>query len=173
MVSLPSYHQGGQLVVGNAGQSLVFDWSRTDKTRPAEIKWAAFYSDRQHEVHEVTSGHRITLTYNLFLTRGNGHLAGASSALDCTQLPLYKHLEEALENPRFFHRGIFLSLTRVLSRKMIFPRPCSRGLLNSRLRPHERAHQLSSSLAERSGHGFVEYCENTRIEVPRRAHDGK
>lgn len=92
MVSLPSYHQGGQLVVGSPGQSLVFDWSTIDTTQPAEIKWAAFYSDCQHEVHEVTAGHRITLTYNLFLTRGNGHLAGASSALDWTQLPLYKQL---------------------------------------------------------------------------------
>lgn len=71
VVSLPSAHQGGQLSVNNAGaggQNVVFDWS-SDETEPGEIKWAAFYSDCEHEVHEVTSGHRVTLTYNLFLTR--------------------------------------------------------------------------------------------------------
>jgi hypothetical protein len=96
VVLLPSAHHGGQLTVSNAGaagQNVVFDcWSTEDDTAPAEIKRAAFYSDCEHEVHEVTSGHRITLTYNLFLTRGVGHLAGASPALDSTQLPLYQGL---------------------------------------------------------------------------------
>ena len=108
VVSLPSAHQGGQLTVRNAGaagQNVVFDWSTTDDSTPGEIKWAAFYSDCEHEVHEVTSGHRVTLTYNLFLTRGAGHLAGASSALDATQLPLYQGLQDALDNPGFLRRG--------------------------------------------------------------------
>lgn len=108
VVSLPSAHKGGHLTISNAGaasQSVVFDWSTTDETTPAEVKWAAFYSDCEHEVHEVTSGHRITLTYNLFLTRGIGHLAGASSTLDSTQLPLYEGLQEALGNPGFLRRG--------------------------------------------------------------------
>lgn len=90
---------------GAASQSVVFDWSTTDGSEPGEIKWAAFYSDCEHEVHEVTSGHRVTLTYNLFLTRGVGHLAGASPALDSTQLPLYEGLQDALENPGFLRRG--------------------------------------------------------------------
>ena len=112
MVSLPSAHEGGQLTVSNTGaadQSVVFDWSTTDDTAPAEIKWAAFYSDCEHEVHEVISGHRVTLTYNLFLTRGAGHLAGASAALDSTQLPLYEGLQAALENPGFLRRGLYLA----------------------------------------------------------------
>lgn len=108
VVSLPSAHEGGQLSVNNGGtmdQRVVFDWSNADSTEPAKIKWAAFYSDCAHEVHEVTSGHRITLTYNLFLTCGAGHLAEAPSALDSTQLPLYEGLRDALDNPGFFRRG--------------------------------------------------------------------
>lgn len=108
VVSLPCAHQGGQLVVHNTGagdQKLAFDWSTTNGGAPGDIKWAAFYSDCEHEVREVTSGHRVTLTYNLYLTRGLGHLAGVSSALDSTQLPLYQSLEGALENPGFFRRG--------------------------------------------------------------------
>lgn len=105
---LPSAHEGGQLAVNNAGassQKVVFDWSTTGDAAPTEIKWAAFYSDCEHEVHEVTSGHRVTLTYNLYLTRGAGHLAGTSPALDSTQLPLYKGLQTALENPGFLRDG--------------------------------------------------------------------
>jgi hypothetical protein len=96
------------LAVNNAGassQKVVFDWSTTGDAAPTEIKWAAFYSDCEHEVHEVTSGHRVTLTYNLYLTRGAGHLAGTSPALDSTQLPLYKGLQTALENPGFLRDG--------------------------------------------------------------------
>lgn len=109
MVSLPSPHEGGQLTVKNAGvasQSVIFDWSVTDDAAPAAIKWATFYSDCEHEVHEVMSGHRVTLTYNLYLTRRAGHLAGASSALDSTQLPLYEGLQTALENPGFLRHGL-------------------------------------------------------------------
>jgi hypothetical protein len=107
VVSLPSDHEGGQLAVRNAGNEVVFDWSKsanTTDTTPC-IKWAAFYSDSQHEVLQVTSGHRITLTYNLYVTRGAGHLAGFATALDATTLPLYKTIQTALEKPDFFPKG--------------------------------------------------------------------
>jgi hypothetical protein len=106
VVSLPSDHEGGQLAVRNAGNEVVFDWSKSANTDTSPcIKWAAFYSDCQHEVLQVTSGHRITLTYNLFVTRGHGHLAGAATALDATTLPLYKTIQTALEKQGFFRKG--------------------------------------------------------------------
>ena len=111
VVSLPVDHEGGQLAVRNAGREIVFDWSRSagllpDGTtqRPC-INWAAFYSDCEHEVYEVTAGHRITLTYNLYVTRGAGHLAGATTALNPTQLPLYEVLGRALHAPGFLTHG--------------------------------------------------------------------
>lgn len=107
MVSLPSDHEGGQLAVRNAGSEVLFNWSKSankNDTTPC-IKWAAFYSDCEHEVREVTSGHRITLTYNLYVTRGLGHLAGSASALDATTLPLYKTLNTALKRSDFFGKG--------------------------------------------------------------------
>lgn len=100
---------GRELTVRNASftdQSMVFDWSTIDDAQPAEVKWAAFYSDCEHEVQEVTSGHRITLKYNLLLTRGNGHLADTSPVLDPTQLLLYEGLENALDDSGFLRRGI-------------------------------------------------------------------
>lgn len=102
-------HERGQLTVNNNGaasENVIFDWSTTDDAAPAEIKWAAFYSDCEHEVHEVNSGHRVTLTYSLYLTRDAGHLAGASPVLESTQLPLYEGLQTALDNPGFLRHGM-------------------------------------------------------------------
>ncbi|CAI6289386.1 unnamed protein product [Periconia digitata] len=113
VVSLPSKHTGGQLTVGNSSadsQSVIFDWSSQDKKQPACIKWAAFYSDCPHEVHQVTAGHRVTLTYNLFLRRGVGHIAESSPALDPTQLPVYGALRDALEVPSFLNKGRVLAV---------------------------------------------------------------
>jgi hypothetical protein len=49
----------------------------------------ATYSDCEHEVLEVTRGHRVTLTYNLYFALGRDDLAGISLAMDVQSLPLY------------------------------------------------------------------------------------
>ena len=64
---------------------------RSEHGRPA-IHWAAFYSDCEHEVLTVTAGHRITLTYNLYVSAGTGLLADKTDNLDPMQLPLYRSL---------------------------------------------------------------------------------
>lgn len=72
---------------------------------------AAFYSDCEHEVFEITKGRRVTLTYNPYYTPGVGDLAGRSPALSVQKLPLYQKVHEALTNPNFMpeggHLGIF------------------------------------------------------------------
>ncbi|KAI1345639.1 hypothetical protein F5Y01DRAFT_323022 [Xylaria sp. FL0043] len=94
VVCLPVAHTGGQLKVQHLGKDVVFDWSTTNDSTEKEpaIQWAAFYSDCRHEVLEVTSGHRITLTYNLYATYGGGAITGLNTVIDMTQLPLYKTL---------------------------------------------------------------------------------
>ena len=111
VVALPVDHEGGQLAVRSAFKELLFDWSTSGnisedgtEDRPC-IKWAAFYSDCEHEVYEVTAGNRITLTYNLYITRGAGHLAGHTAALDPAQLPLYNVLDNALQAAAFLTQG--------------------------------------------------------------------
>ena len=42
-----------------------FDWSLEELPKEPEVQWGAFYSDCKHEVHKVSSGVRITVTYNL------------------------------------------------------------------------------------------------------------
>jgi hypothetical protein len=87
--------------VRHQGKQMTFDWSGTSP----DIKWAAFYSDCKHEVLEVTSGHRITLTYNLYMRRGLGEMAGHSDILDAHQLPMYNEVKNALAKLDFMTEG--------------------------------------------------------------------
>lgn len=77
VVSLPVAHSGGELVLrpqptgsedGSTGGAVTFDLShRTEGHRvPLSLRWAAFYTDVEHELLPVTAGHRLTLTYNLY-----------------------------------------------------------------------------------------------------------
>jgi hypothetical protein len=71
--------------VRHAQHSHTFDWgTNANGANESAIQWAAFYSDCEHEVLEVTQGYRITLTYNLYHAPGVGDLAGNSAALDMT-----------------------------------------------------------------------------------------
>jgi hypothetical protein len=94
-------------VVRHAGHSVTYDWSTTDEDKPA-IYWAAFYSDCEHEVLEVTTGHRVTLTYNLFAVPHRTSLKGKTEGLDVTGLPLYRAVKEALDEPEFLPHGALL-----------------------------------------------------------------
>ena len=85
---------------------MTFDWGTTASNGGLDsIQWAAFYSDCEHEVLEVTDGHRITLTYNLYFTPGVGDLAGNSPAMDIKQLPLFNKVKAALDDPAFLSEG--------------------------------------------------------------------
>ncbi|MFQ6198090.1 2OG-Fe(II) oxygenase [Streptomyces sp. NPDC000405] len=63
VVSLPSYHTGGELVIEHASRSITYQASRE------RLTFAAFYADCRHEVKPVTSGYRITLIMNLLAER--------------------------------------------------------------------------------------------------------
>jgi hypothetical protein len=63
----PTPHQGGELALRHNGREWTFDANALMTVRPSpSIAYVAFYSDIEHEVLKVTSGHRITLTYNLY-----------------------------------------------------------------------------------------------------------
>jgi hypothetical protein len=59
VVSLPSAHTGGELVIDHAGQSNAYRASKE------ELTFVAFYADCRHQVTPVKSGYRVTLTFNL------------------------------------------------------------------------------------------------------------
>ncbi len=66
VVSLPSAHTGGELVVEHGGESVTY------RTSKQELSFIAFYADCRHEVRPVTSGYRVTLTFNLLADSAAG-----------------------------------------------------------------------------------------------------
>jgi 2OG-Fe(II) oxygenase superfamily len=61
VVTLPSSYAGGELMVGHNEEWKAYRGSKT------ALSLVAFYADCRHEVLKVTSGYRITLTYNLLV----------------------------------------------------------------------------------------------------------
>ncbi|RDX55952.1 hypothetical protein OH76DRAFT_1310529, partial [Lentinus brumalis] len=65
---LPSPHEGGSLVLKHENHEYVFDATQHFSILPhaaPRIAYVAFFGDVEQEVRPITSGHRITITYNL------------------------------------------------------------------------------------------------------------
>jgi 2OG-Fe(II) oxygenase superfamily len=54
VVSLPSAHTGGELVIDHAGQSNAY------RASTEELTFVAFYADSRHQVTPVRSGYRVS-----------------------------------------------------------------------------------------------------------------
>ena len=74
VISLPSAHTGGEVVVRHCGKKATY------KTSEAYHSIIAWYSDVTHEVLPVISGYRWVLTYNLALD-GSAGLSRPSASL--------------------------------------------------------------------------------------------
>jgi hypothetical protein len=66
VVSLPSAHTGGELVVEHGGEGVTY------RTSKQELSFVAFYADCRHQVKPVKSGYRVTLTLNLLADSETG-----------------------------------------------------------------------------------------------------
>ncbi|OAA65394.1 Oxoglutarate/iron-dependent oxygenase [Niveomyces insectorum RCEF 264] len=110
VLCLPTVHAGGALVVRHGGQTITHDWGagtglNKDDAGPPTLQWAAFYSDCEHEVLEVTSGHRVTLTYNLYSVPQRLQVEGKVESMDVARLPLYHAVRDAVDNQLFLDKG--------------------------------------------------------------------
>lgn len=68
VVIYPTPYEGGELVLRHKDREWKFDANTltTSQSSPS-LAYVAFYSDIEHEVLKVTSGRRVTVTYNLYL----------------------------------------------------------------------------------------------------------
>ena len=70
------------------------------------LAYVAFYSDIEHEVLKVTSGRRVTVTYNLYLVDlSSEHKRPAATAIPRNALNLQNTLRELLKSSEFLPRG--------------------------------------------------------------------
>ncbi|KAI0768506.1 hypothetical protein BD413DRAFT_605304 [Trametes elegans] len=66
---LPTPHSGGTLMLRQGGNEWSFDAASViadAAQNTPRLAYIAFFSDVEHAVTEVTSGHRVTITYNLY-----------------------------------------------------------------------------------------------------------
>jgi predicted 2-oxoglutarate/Fe(II)-dependent dioxygenase YbiX len=61
VISLPSSHTGGELLIEHNGKSVACQASAE------EVPVAAFYADCRHEVRPVRTGYRVTFACDLLL----------------------------------------------------------------------------------------------------------
>ncbi|RSM00093.1 hypothetical protein CEP52_009324 [Fusarium oligoseptatum] len=109
VVCLPVAHQGGQLVVRHRHNQVKFDWGPKSADT---IQWGAFFSDCEHEVLQVTEGHRMTLTYNLFWTTyGPASMSDNLKALDQESLHFYSALQKLFDCEHFLSDGGLVGFT--------------------------------------------------------------
>ncbi|KAE8146975.1 hypothetical protein BDV25DRAFT_42831 [Aspergillus avenaceus] len=104
VVCLPAPFRGGNLFVRHQGREIDFDWASASGSA---IQWAAFYSDCEHEIKTITEGHRITLTYNLYLVEPEDLLP---PIVDPQSLPLFNCLKSQLSFPGFLDEGGVLGI---------------------------------------------------------------
>ena len=77
MVIYPTPYKGGELVLSHEGHEWKIDARvLTASQPPPSLAYVAFYSDIEHEVLKVTTGH-VTVTYNLYLVDPSWKEAGA------------------------------------------------------------------------------------------------
>ncbi|KAI0299609.1 hypothetical protein BC826DRAFT_864330, partial [Russula brevipes] len=101
----PTPHEGGALLIRHRGQEWSFDSAAELSTAPpSSIGYVAFFSDVEHEVAPVVSGHRITLTYNLHFDDGPAPMTAPEPApllQSANERKIRAAFEALLENPEF------------------------------------------------------------------------
>jgi len=106
----PTPHEGGALLIRHRGQEWSFDSAAELSTAPpSSIGYVAFFSDVEHEVAPVVSGHRITLTYNLHFDDDEPAPVTAPEPAPLVQAANERSIcaafEALLENPEFLPEG--------------------------------------------------------------------
>lgn len=103
VIVYPTPHVGGELVLRHEGKEWTFDSaSITAEQREPSLAYVTFFSDVEHEVLEVKSGYRVTVTYNLYFAASDPsppvHPQTFGSHLQAV-------LQRFLEDPSFLPNG--------------------------------------------------------------------
>ncbi|KAI5987514.1 hypothetical protein EDD15DRAFT_2125817, partial [Pisolithus albus] len=111
VVIFPTHHEGGEFVLreGDREWSLDFAKMLSDSPHRPCVGYVAFFSDVEHEVRQVTSGHRVTLTYNLYFTPESQALVKPLSTPAPYEGSLAAQLHALLTAPTVLPKGGYLA----------------------------------------------------------------
>lgn len=113
VVALPTKHEGGTFPLRHNGREWVFNSAELvspQNTESPRAAFIAFYGDMEHEVTEVKSGYRVTLTYNLYFGDDKSTIVPSSSPakflpIDDTEIKIKNLLKAMLNKPDFLPNG--------------------------------------------------------------------
>jgi hypothetical protein len=107
VIIYPTPHEGGELVLRHKDREWKFDArSLTAFQLSPSFAYVAFYSDIEHEVLKVTSGRRVTITYNLYLVNPTSKPGTSVIAPDPNSISnLQNTLQGFLKSPEFLPSG--------------------------------------------------------------------
>lgn len=94
VVVLPTVHEGGELVFRQHDEEYKFDSAtavQQSEKQPC-VAFAAFFSDVTHEVLEVRSGYRVTLTWNIYFSDASTGAPAADSVLESSLTAAFRTL---------------------------------------------------------------------------------
>ena len=132
VIVFPTPHEGGALFLRHRGHEWIFDSGRElAAVREPAIGYVAFFSDVEHEVGHVISGHRVTLTYNLYFDKGvSSNVKDTASehlSLSVYQSAFRETFQALLENSEFLPNGGTLAFgmrhVYPIVRTMDYPNP--------------------------------------------------
>lgn len=144
VVVLPTQHEGGMLLLRDNGQEFSFDSAKAlqDRSEPS-IAYIAFYSDVEHEVTKVLSGHRVTITYNLYF---DDPTFPTNHVISIPKSPFATALEASLADLEFLPDGGCLALK--LQREYVFSETTNLKDMESNLKGNDaRIFQICRDLS--------------------------
>ncbi|EIW52358.1 uncharacterized protein TRAVEDRAFT_96340, partial [Trametes versicolor FP-101664 SS1] len=109
VVVFPTAHEGGALKLRERDARNVQEWTFDSAALLAQavqpsIAYVAFYSDVEHEVMPVQSGHRVTVTYNLYYAEDTTPLP-AAQPVPTNEHTFRSKVQALLDDPTFLPEG--------------------------------------------------------------------
>jgi hypothetical protein len=113
VIVFPTPHEGGALLLRYRGHEWVVESGQAlAAAHEPTIGYIAFFNDIEHEVAQVISGHRVTLTYNLYFDDSGRAVSSGGAASEHLSLPpavnknaFRETFQALLENPEFLPYG--------------------------------------------------------------------
>jgi hypothetical protein len=106
VVVFPTPHKGGALILRRNDEEWTFDFAKELSSAPQpSVSYIAFYSDVEHEVMPLSSGYRVTLTYNLHFPSEAPGPAGITRNPSPQHILIKTALENLLADPKFLPNG--------------------------------------------------------------------
>lgn len=103
----PTIHEGGALILRDWDREWSFDSAKAvNRTNDPEIGYVIFYSDVEHEVTEVISGYRVTITYNLYFESPTAVMKHSSLSIHGNRLS--EVFQSLLSDQNFLPNGGYL-----------------------------------------------------------------